>query len=352
MNRSGIKLGLTGIKAQFVCAGIMLLGLSASSQATSWVLKVLDSSVVPISNEWTCPFPQPNGADDWQDFSPFSSVFRSVHNNITADFRWDNGYPRSTNLRIEVPTMARVSGNGGFYDTAGMGNRAVVQAIYAVYLNRITALSGMSIDPRGSLLINDLLPAMYKETAMISVINQIETATGITDGGSGSAAQLAAGLQAGSGYYLSCAPGGLYGVGSSQIYISTGFMGNIDVSGFTSLLLDGTVMIVQTNKLVWNAAKKAWGYGEDGLYLVKSITATRQFSRNPSGSYYTYTYVLYDVATGATKVVTPQNVSIRNIWTTGVISNPHTVAVLDDGSPDYAEAIISFAGMDPLVNRY
>ncbi|HEX2583910.1 MAG TPA: hypothetical protein VHL14_02170 [Steroidobacteraceae bacterium] len=317
---------------------------------STWFHVRMDLPIVPISNQWTCPFPQPNGADDWADFSPFSPTVLTLPGKITThDFRWDNGRTWASGVRIEVPTMARISGNNGFYDTGGMGNRAVIQAIYAVFLNRHTPLSGMSIDPRGSLLVNDIVPAMYSDTIMTSVINQVRKATGISDGGDGSIEQLAAGLQAGSGYYLSCAPGGLFGAGSSQIYTSISFMPNIDISGFSDLLLDGTIMILQTNKLVWNSSRKAWGYGEDGLYLVKSIS--RQSSFTLFGLSYSDTYTLYDVANGTTKVVTPGSRSIKNIWSTGSVSAPHTVTILDDGS-DYAEVVLGFAGMDPLVNHY
>jgi len=344
-------LKLSRAKAQLLCAGFMLVGFAVPSSAiTVWYHARFDLPIVPISNEWTCPFTQPNGADDWRNFTPFYSMSPSIQKTVTANFRWDNGRTRASGVRIEVPTMARVSGNGGFYDTSGMGNRAVIQAIYAVFLNRQTALSGMSIDPRGALLVNDLVPAMYSDAVMISVINQIRSATGINDGSNGTIEQLAAGLQAGSGYYLSCAPGGRFGTGSAQIFTSTAFMGDINVSDFTNLLLNGTVMILQTNKLVWNSSRKAWGYGEDGFYLVKSITRQTNFST--SGIYYTYTYTLYDVATGATKVVTPENTAIRNIWSNGKISGSHTVAILDDGNPDYAETILGFAGIDPLVNHY
>jgi hypothetical protein len=106
-------------------------------------------------------------------------------------------------------------------------------------------------------------------------------------------------------------------------------------------------MILQTNKLTWNTSRHAWSYGEDGLYLVKGVT--RNFDIL---SKYSFTYTLYDVATGVTKVVTPENTSIRNIWSNGKISSSHTVAVLDDGDSDYAEVILGFVGMDPLVNRY
>ena len=329
---------------------VTMFGFAVPSSAiTLWYHARFDLPIVPISNEWTCPFAQPNGAYDWAHFSPFSPALINLQRKTTGNFRWDNGRTWASGIRIEVPTMARISGNNGFYDTGGMGNRAVIQAIYAAFLNRHTPLSGMSIDPRGSLLVNDLIPAMYSDDIMTSVINQVRSATGIDDGGYGSVEQLAAGLQAGSGYYLSCAPGGLFGAGSSQIYTSIDFMPNINVSGFTDLLLDGTVMILQTNKLVWNSSRNAWGYGEDGLYLVKSVT--RQAVLSTSGTSYTHSYTLYDVATGSTKTVKAGNASIRNIWSTGSISGSHTVAFLDDGN-DYMETIIGFAGMDPLVNRY
>jgi len=208
----------------------------------------------------------------------------------------------------------------------------------------------VTVDPYGLLLVNDVVPAMYSDTIMTSVINQVRKATGITNGGDGTVEQLAAGLQAGSGYTLFCAPGGRFGVGSAQIYTSINFMQNIDIAAFTNLILDGTVMILQTNKLVWNSSRKAWEYGEDGLYLVKGVSRQSRLSHFTLIN--TYTYTLYDVATGTTKVVTAGNASIKNIWSTGGISASHTVAILDDGNPDYAETILGFAGMDPFVNRY
>lgn len=340
MNRSVLK--SRKIKVQHLCAGLLLSVVALPSMALEvWYRARVDLPIVPISNEWTCPFAQPDGADDWYDFSPFTSLSISM----TTNFRWNNGYAKSTGLRIEVPTMARPSGNGGYYDTGGPGNKAVIQAMYAVLLNRHTPMSGMSVDPRGP-LVNVLVPAANNEDSMRTVINTVRNATGIDDGGNGSIDQLAAGLQAGVDYYLSCAPGGRFGSSSSQIFTSTGFMGNIDVGGFTDLLFNGTVMILQTNKLVWNASRNAWGYGEDGFYLVKGMT--QQFST--SGVYYSYT--LYDVATGATKSVVPHNPSIRNVWSTGKVSGSHRVMALGDGNSDYTEVILGFAGMDPLVNHY
>jgi hypothetical protein len=232
----------------------------------------------------------------------------------------------------------------------GVGNVAVVQALYAVYLNRHTPYSDagyLLLVAAGDPLYEDMELAMYSDYYMEKVVHRIAHATGIeNDNLSGSIDQLAAGLQVGSNFFLPCSSGNFLAGRSSQIYTSTGFMGNIDVSGFTNLLLDGTVMIVQTNKLVWNSSRHAWNYGDDGIYLVKSVNRFITISGT------TYNYALYDVATGATKVVSPQNGAIRNIWSTGSISGLHTVAILDDGDPDYTEVITGFAGLDPLVNYF
>jgi len=342
-----MKLPSFGSKARMfavkgACLGMVLLGLGASTPANAYYFSVYRDFQGAIDNNWRCSFPKPNGAYDWANFSPYApmSVSQPYYD---FNLHWDNGIPKNSGfVRMEVPTFQRIGSPDAYYDTGGLGNKAVLQAIYAAALNRgnpsrSTVSNSGGLDPY-------LSAAEYSDDKMVQLIGYVQANTGITDGGYGSIDQLVSGLDRSINYFLACANNYL-GMPSTQIYYSNDFLPNIDLDSFNGLIKNGSVMIVQTNKLIWNATKRAWHYGDSGMYIIKGLHVDN------SGSTGT-TYTLYDVATGTTKVVTPGNLYTKIIWSSGAVSGGRTITYLDDTNPNYAEAITGFAGVDPLVNRY
>lgn len=315
---------------------LLALCINLDARALSYPMELINIPYIPPQSGWKCPFPQPNGAYDWYNFSTHAPIAAAQpYYNYTL--RFDNGRPEGSG-RYEVPTRD--------IDHYGMGNKAVLQALYVAVLNRKTP-SGAIVSPLGSGLYPYLEPALKSPLKMGDLIYYVRNKTGITDGSEGTPEQLAKGLSASLGFYLSCNNNYL-GKSSDQVYQSSNWMPHMDVPHFTSLLYDGTVMILQTNKLTHDENIGGWvRAAKQETYIIKNVRKSNVFRDNGL-----ITYTLYNVADGKTKVVEMRNGKMRYLLSSGNLSRTRNMTLVDDKNPDYLEVIMGYAGIDPLVNRY
>jgi hypothetical protein len=122
----------------------------------------------------------------------------------------------------------------------------------------------------------------------------------------------------------------------------------MDVSHFTGLLYDGTVMILQTNKLTRDNNIGGWvRASKQETYIIKSVRKSNVFRDNGL-----ITYTLHNVVDGKTKVVEMRNGKMRYLLSSGNLSKTRNMTLIDDKNSNYLEVIMGYAGIDPLVNRY
>lgn len=310
--------------------------ISAQSQALSFPVEMINIPYIPPQTGWKCPFPKPDGAYDAYNFSTHYPIAPAQpYYNYTL--RWDNGRPEGSGW-YGVPTRD--------IDHYGMGNKAVLQALYVAVLNRKTP-SGAAVSPLAAGLYPYMESALKSPLKMSDLIYYVTKKTGISDGSDGTPEQLAQGLNASLGFYLSCNNNYL-GPQSDQVYYSSNWMPHMDVAHFTSLLYDGTVMILQTNKLTHDSRIGGWvRAAKQETYLIKSVRKS-----NVVGENNLITYTLYNVADGKTKIVEMKNGKMRYLLSSGNLSKVRNMTLIDDNDPDYLEVIMGYAGIDPLVNRY
>jgi len=326
--------------AQFFRYALIPIGLfiNVESHATPFSpsMEIINIPRAPDNPGWTCPFAKPNGAYDWYNFSTHAPI-APAQPYYDYILRWDNGRPEGSGW-YGVPTRD--------IDHYGMGNKAVLQALYLAMLNRKTP-SGAVVSPFGGGLYPYLESALKSPVKMGDLIGYVRKNTGITDGSEGTPAQLAKGLQASIGFYLSCNNNSL-GISSNQIYQSSSWMPYMDIAHFTGLLYDGTVMILQTNKLTLDQDIGGWvRASKHETYIVKSVRKS-----NIGGANNLITYTLYNVADGKTKIVTMRNGKMRYLLSSGNLSKNRNMTLVDDTNTAYLEVIIGYAGIDPLINRY
>lgn len=311
--------------------GALGLLVSFDLHALSNPVELLPIPFIPEDQGWVCPFPKPNGAHDWENFSPFGPLPLRQAFSI-YDFRWDNERPEGPGW-YGVPTRD--------IDHYGMGNKAVLQSLYVASLNSGYAAGGAAG------LYPKLDPALRNSVKMGDLIAAVRKNTGILDGGYGTPEQLANGINKSISFFLYCANNYL-GPQSKQIYYSSNWMPSMDINAFNELLINGTVMILQTNKLTMDNNLGGWVRSNtQETYLIKTIKKSNLFR-----DYGLKTYTLYNVENGQTKVVQMRNGKMRYRLSSGNLSKIRNMTLVDDDNPDYLEVIIGYAGIDPLVNRY